>query len=95
MRWNKFGVPYRRFELELADGRRVTMDVGCEEDWGNVQHCLPDESKNWKTAVGWGNDADGHVKILSVKEADTGRVWEPRVWASRCVWCWGQQYGGC
>ena len=92
MKRNKFGVPYRRCVLRLADGRVVTMDVGCEEDWGNVQPCLPDDCPDWETAVGWGNDADGHVQIVSVVDPETGRVWSPRRWAARCVWRWTTRY---
>lgn len=58
MKRNKFGVPYRRFVLRLADGRAVAMDSGCEEDWGNVQQCLPGDWPDWKTAVGWGNEGN-------------------------------------
>ena len=69
------------------------MDVGIEEDWGHVQRCLPDDCVDWTTAVGWGNDADGHVKIVSVRDAEDGRVWLPRVWAACCVWYWDRRYG--
>lgn len=70
------------------------MDIGYEDDWGNVQCCLPGDCEDWKTAVGWGNDVDGHTKIVSVREVANGRVWPPRIWAVRCVWCWVQRYGG-
>lgn len=94
MRCNKYGVPYRRFVLELVDGRRVVMDIGYEDDWGSVQHCMPEDCKDWRTSVGWGDDVDGHVKIRTVFDADSGRVWTPFVWAEQFVWCWNQLYGG-
>lgn len=33
---NKYGVPYHAYEIWLADGTRKVVDIGCEEDCGNV-----------------------------------------------------------
>lgn len=54
--------------LHLANGKTVEIFTGDEEDWGNVQDCTPGDCKDWETALGWGNDADGHVKILKVTD---------------------------
>lgn len=84
---NKFGVPYHRYELELANGTSVEMDVGWEEHWGNVQSCLPEDCDDWETSIGWGNDADGHVPIVAVTDSETGRIrHDIRRWADSCVW---------
>lgn len=52
--------------LHLANGKEVRIFTGDESDWGNVQACTPEDCKDWSTALGWGNDADGHVKIRKV-----------------------------
>lgn len=52
--------------LHLADGQEVKIFTGDEGDWGNVQSCTPEDCTDWETALGWGNDADGHVKIRKV-----------------------------
>lgn len=55
--------------LHLADGRLVDVDLACPEDWGDIQDCSPDECRKWP-ALGWGNDADGHVEIVCVTDID-------------------------
>lgn len=52
--------------LHLANGKEVRIFTGDESDCGNVQACTPGDCKDWATALGWGNDADGHVKIRKV-----------------------------
>lgn len=52
--------------LHLANGTEVKIFTGDEEDWGNIQSCTPEDCTDWATALGWGNDADGHVKIRKV-----------------------------
>lgn len=53
--------------LYLKNGRTRAVDLGDEEDWGNIQQCNPDDDcVNWKTAIGWGNDEDGHIEIIKV-----------------------------
>ena len=89
---NKFGVPYHRYDLLLANGMHLSMDVGYEEDWGNVQQCLPDDCDDWETAVGWGNDFDGHVKILRVFDEDEGNYMQVMAWAKKRVWCYVDCY---
>lgn len=58
--------------LHLVDGRRVPVDLACEEHWGDIQTCSPDECRKWP-ALGWGNDSDGHVEIDHVTD-DTGAL---------------------
>ena len=52
--------------LYLKDGTSKMVDLGDEEDWGNIQQCGPDDCDDWKNAIGWGNDEDGHIKIVKV-----------------------------
>lgn len=61
-------APYR-CRLHLADGRGVWVDLGCSEDWGDIQQCFPSECKR-PHALGWGNDSDGHVEITVVRDED-------------------------
>ena len=89
---NKFGVPYHRYILLLANGEYVSMDVGYEEDWGNVQECSPDDCDDWETAVGWGNDLDGHVKIIRVYDEEEGFYIRTLEWAKTRVWCYADNY---
>ena len=89
---NKFGVPYHGYTLTLADGRRKEMDVAWEEYWGEVQPCLPQDCDDWEKTIGWGNDADGHVKIVAVTDQETGAALDPRQWAEELVWCWVECY---
>ena len=91
---NKYGVPHHWYSLALADDTTIEMDVGCEEHWGDVQPCLPGDCEDWTTAVGWGNDVDGHVKIIAVSDCDSGEVLEPRKWARDCVWNYVSEYSG-
>ena len=59
--------------LHLADGRNVPVDLSCAEHWGDIQNCFPDECKKWP-ALGWGNDADGHVEIIGVTDDAGGTI---------------------
>jgi hypothetical protein len=34
---NKYGIPYHEYEIVLNNGESKVIDVGCEEDWGNIQ----------------------------------------------------------
>ena len=89
---NKYGVPCHRYELALADGSRVRMDVACEEDWGDVGRCCPGDCDDWENAIGWGNDADGHRKITAVTDCETGESLDPRHWAEELVWPYATNY---
>lgn len=92
---NKFGVPYHEYEIRLINGDELVVDIGEECDWGNIQGCVPgDECTDdiWKNKVGWGNDADGHIEIVSVWDCETGDKIEPIVWAKNYVWCWADEY---
>ena len=53
--------------LHLVDGRRIPVDLACQEHWGDIQTCYPDECRKWP-ALGWGNDSDGHVEIDHVTD---------------------------
>lgn len=89
---NKFGVPYHCYTLLLANGEEVRMDVGYEEDWGDVQECLPDDCDDWIDSVGWGNDEDGHVKIVGVVDDETGKNMDVCEWAKKRVWSYVGNY---
>ena len=94
---NKFGVPYHQYELHLSDGDSTTMDVGYEEDWGNVQPMNPDDfpvccPEDWNRRVGWGNDADGHVEIIKVLDLENNREFSVREWAESFVWNYASNY---
>ena len=89
---NKFGVPYHSYTLLLANGEAVRMDVGYEEDWGNVQQCMPDDCDDGFKAVGWGNDEDGHLKIVGVVDDETGKHMDVCEWAEKRVWSYVDNY---
>ena len=89
---NKFGVPYHSCTLLLANGEAVRMDVGYEEDWGNVQQCMPDDCDDGFKAVGWGNDEDGHLKIVGVVDDETGKHMDVCEWAENRVWSYVDNY---
>lgn len=88
---NKFGVPHHRYLLRLANGETKLADIGCEDDWGNVQQCLPNDCEDWNTSVGWGNDEDGHVKIIMVVDMETHDYLKVRRWAGY-VWGFADNY---
>lgn len=85
-------VPSHGYELTLADGREIVIDIACEEDWGNVQPCLPDDCEDWENSVGWGNDEDGHEKIVDVYDCETETHLDPSAWAEERVWCYAKYY---
>lgn len=90
---NKYGVPCHMYEITLADGTGRLVDVGYEEDWGNIQEATPDEVRDWeKSRVGWGNDADGHVEIVKVVDRETGDEIDPMKWAKEFVWPYADKY---
>lgn len=94
---NKFGVPHHRYSLTLEDGTIQPMDVGYEEDWGHVQECALDDPHRWVGVVGWGNDIDGHKRIVAVKDDETGEFLNVRHWAKNDVWVYVNCYSeaGC
>lgn len=89
---NKFGVPAHRYTLSLANGKEVSMDVYYEEDWGHVQQCVPGDCEDFIDSVGWGNDSDGHIKIIGVTDDETGKRLNVRRWAKRSVWIYVDNY---
>ena len=72
---HKMSVSFRQAKwpyectLHLANRKKVDVDLGLAEDWGDIQDCYPDECRKWP-ALGWGNDADGHVEIVRVTDVD-------------------------
>lgn len=94
---NKFCVPYHAYKLTLENGEVLTMNVGYEEEWGNVQQCFLGDIEHWEEAVGWGNDVDGHIKIVAVVDEETGKSLNVRQWAKNNVWVYENCFsdGGC
>ena len=89
---NKFGVPYHEYTLTLKSGREFAVDIGYEDDWGNVQRCFKDgtDGKSVK-CVGWG-DADEWDEVVNVLDNETGESLAPLAWASESVWKWADNY---
>ena len=73
---HKFRLAKEPYEctLHLADGTSVDVDLACEEDWGDIQGCLPDDCDDWQDSLGWGNDCDGHIKIVKVVGKDDKEI---------------------
>ena len=88
---NKYGVPYHRYLLRLANGETIEADIGYEEDWGNIQPCVPDDCEDWETSVGWGNDLDGHVKIMMVVDMEMHNYLNVKRWVEY-VWGFVKNY---
>jgi len=89
---NKFGVPYHGYSLELKNGDEVIMDVGVEEDWGNVQDCYTDwDGEKHRNCVGWGCEDDWE-EIVDVYDCETETHLDPMEWAKECVWCYVNKY---
>jgi len=95
---NKYGVPYHEYEIHLEDGTSVIIDIGIEEDWGDVQRVFEDNPDGVclerKCYVGWGNDSDGHIKIIRVFDCESGKELNPLEWAENFVWSYADNYCG-
>lgn len=52
--------------LHFANNETKAIDLGDESDWGNIQQCTPDDCDDWEDSIGYGNDVDGHKKIIKV-----------------------------
>ena len=91
---NKFGVEYHQYEIVLANGDVRTIDVGCEEDWGDIQQMFKDtDFGKMVECVGWGNDSDGHIEIISVIDIENNnRSMNPLEWAENHVWIYADNY---
>jgi hypothetical protein len=91
---NKFGVEYHQYEIVLANGDTKLIDVGYEEDWGDIQQMFKDDGySKMIECVGWGNDSDGHIEIISVIDHENnGRVINPIEWAKNHVWIYVDNY---
>jgi hypothetical protein len=90
MTLNKYGVPYHEYEIQLEDGTTKIIDIGCEEDWGDVQRIFRDNL----CCAGWGNDSDGHIKIIRVFDCESGKELNPLEWAENFVWSYADNYCG-
>ena len=58
--------------LHFIDGSFRDVDLANEMHWGNIQQCDPDDCEDWENSIGWGNDEDGHLKIVKVTCDDYG-----------------------
>ena len=90
---NKYGVPYHEYEIVLNNGESKVIDVGCEEDWGNIQQIFKDDGySKMCECVGWGNDSDGHIEIINVIDMESEKHINPIEWAKNYVWCYVDNY---
>lgn len=90
---NKYGVPYHKYQITLANGDDKYVDVAVEEEWGAIQQMFRDTGYgNMVECVGWGNDEDGHIEIISVVDCETEKHYTPLEWAYDCVWCYIDNY---
>ena len=90
---NKYGVPYHEYEIVLNNGESKVIDVGCEEDWGDIQQMFKDDGySKMCECVGWGNDSDGHIEIINVIDMESGKHIKPIEWAKNYVWCYVDNY---
>lgn len=85
---NKYDVPYHCYELTLEDGTVKYVDIGCEEDWGDIQEAYDDDCNRY---IGWGNDCDGHKKITKVIDMENSEVLDIDKWANY-VWSFVKNY---
>jgi hypothetical protein len=67
--------PNHYYQIYLADGRKLNVDVGNEDDWGNIQPCATGDCEDWIDSIGWGNDNDGHTKIVRVVDSEDNSMW--------------------
>lgn len=89
---NKYGVPYHCYELTFINGETKYIDIGCEEDWGNIQEMWVDDGYGKLDAcVGWGNDEDGHIQIVKVIDMETNESLNVIDWAEE-VWDYVDNY---
>lgn len=91
---NKFGVNYHKYEITLINGATKIVDVGYEEDWGDIQQMWKDTGfGNMVECVGWGNDNDGHLEIVKVIDIeDFDKDISPIEWAHNHVWKYADNY---
>lgn len=90
---NKYGVPYHEYEIVLNNGESKVIDVGYEEDWGNIQQMFKDDGySKMIECVGWGNDSDGHIEIINVIDLEADKEINPIEWSKNYVWCYVDNY---
>ena len=102
---NKYGVPHKRYTIYLYNGRKLTVDIGDESDWGNIQQMHPEDfdvpgfrysndriyPPYFDEIPGWGNDSDGHVEIVAVYDLTAKQFFSVREWA-QYVWHFADDY---
>ena len=90
---NKYGVPYHKYEITLANGDVKYVDVAVEEEWGNIDRIYRDAGfGNMVECVGYGNENDGHIEIIGVVDCESDRHYSPLEWADKCVWIYIDNY---
>lgn len=93
---NKFGVPHEKYSLWLDNGNEILVDIGSEDDWGNIQECAPGDCEDWENSIGWGNDDEGHLKVVNVYSRETKNSWNGtdavRSWFDTKVKVWAKNY---
>ena len=92
MEKNKFGVPYHEYQITLLGGDKKNINIGYEDDWGNIQQCTPGDCPEWQNSVGYGNDEDGHIEIVKVVDLENGLEIDPMLWAKNFVWKYVENY---
>lgn len=86
---NKYGVPHHTYTITLDDGTSVHIDIGVEEDWGNIQEAFGEEDGN--IFIGYGNDNDGHRRIVKIVDDETEESLDVDIWAEY-VWSFSKNY---
>lgn len=93
---NNYFAPSNEYIIQFKNGDKRTIDIGDECDWGNVQPCIPTDCEDWKDSVGYGNDSDGHIKIVKVIDCDSNKIWsgnkEVKSWYKSRVACLAETY---
>ena len=88
-KFNKFGVPYHKYDIDFNNGDGRIIDIGYEEDWGHIQQAFDKKGKEY---IGWGDDENGHLKIVKVVDCETGKKINPFDWATNYVWIYAEKY---
>ena len=91
---NKFGVPYHQYEIVLDNGDTKLIDIGRKEDWCDIQQMFKDtDFGKMVECVGWGNDFNVHIEIISVIDIENhDRSMNPLEWAKDHVWVYVDNY---
>lgn len=98
---NGYGVPYHEYRLYLDGGSWTDVNIGEEEQWGDIQRmdlsdfdALTEEIPDcYNDLPGWGNDTIGHTEIVAVKDKVNNKFLNVRKWAKE-VWSYASNYAG-